>query len=289
MQKVLITGINGSIGKKLADHLRSKQYEVYGTTRNKYKSEYFYLDLENVQEHTIRPEKYKAIIHCAAVTSEMNNSIDKSEKINVAGTKFLLELASEYQVDKFIYISSMSANANNPSNYGQTKLKVEQIIKSLSEINWVIFRPSLVLNKEGSGIFGKMFSYINKLPVIPVIGRNHKLSVIDVEDLCFIIEKSINSKLDHSKIVEVSSDQVYSLQKIVKLICKKEQRKSLVITIPYSIAIVVAYCLKFLAKPPITLDNVYGLKYSIKANTKQMESLYHFKAKSLEKYLESLK
>ncbi|MFZ4673475.1 MAG: NAD-dependent epimerase/dehydratase family protein [Chlamydiia bacterium] len=117
---VLITGAGGRIGRAIIQRIAS-DYKVIGFDRS---SAIFYsedeeiipLDVSNPESmistfHNIK-QKYGSHIHCvihlaAYYSFEDDSSFKKYQKITVEGTRLLLQLLQNYEVDQFIFSSTM--------------------------------------------------------------------------------------------------------------------------------------------------------------------------------------
>lgn len=144
MNKVLITGAAGRIGKKLVSKLaQRKDLELLLPSQAEF-------DLSNLEqiETFIAREKPTIIIHLAAVVGVATTEADKnhSYQINVVATKRLAEVAAQNGVLRFIFASSAAVygsatkaqteteNSQNPiNNYGQEKLAAEHELTQIAE------------------------------------------------------------------------------------------------------------------------------------------------------------
>jgi len=110
---ILITGVNGFFGKKLANYFLSKNYVVYGIGRNKESKvinvRYWQIDLsanENI-DHIVK--ECQTIYHFAGLTShnEIVNNTQKARKVNINGTRILLNSFKKFKESKtLVYASS---------------------------------------------------------------------------------------------------------------------------------------------------------------------------------------
>ena len=111
--KVLITGVNGFFGLKLAKHLSSKNIEIHGIGLNEYcradNIHYHKIDISssNNIDHII--EDCDIIYHFAAITSHdaiVTNPV-LARKVNIDSTKILLDsIEKQKKSILFIYASS---------------------------------------------------------------------------------------------------------------------------------------------------------------------------------------
>ncbi len=152
MKRILITGATGYIGRFLTNRLLEEGYSLILLTRNKHKilrewatkgCKIYEGDITNYNTLTkIEKEKIDYVFHLAAIL----NVPDKAEnflKINVEGTKNILNLALKCGVKKFVFASSIEAIgatslkelpvdetcSPRPTNlYGKSKFEAEKLV-----------------------------------------------------------------------------------------------------------------------------------------------------------------
>jgi UDP-glucose 4-epimerase len=161
MATYLITGGAGFIGSHIAELALSLGHRVIvlddlSTGRlNNLKSMSEDANFSFVEADICAPKTYQHvmqdidhIIHCAAKISvaESVESPELYEKVNVEGTRKLLDLASEYNVKSFVLSSSAAVYGDNPllpkteamlaepkSPYADNKLKDEELLAAYAD------------------------------------------------------------------------------------------------------------------------------------------------------------
>lgn len=291
-KKVFITGVTGAIGGALASYFRERGYEVWGAVRRS--ADGASLPVAPARTVTIDmagdggfrlPERLDAVIHCAAATSERAFDSALCRQINVEGTARLAEASVRAGAKRFIYLSTMSANAGNPSDYAQTKLAAETVVleKAGSAMEAVILRPGLVISTAPRGIFHKMRRFVEKLPVVPVIGTNANLATVSITDLCRSVESAVDAPGASGLRIDVCAAESVSLRTIVNHLAAASGRRVCCVTVPYFAALWLAKLAKALRLPLLTEDNVYGLKYARRADTAPLKQVLGMEADKLER------
>jgi len=258
-QKILITGGAGFIGSSLIKKLVKKPLSLVvidnlstGLKENIPSQVKFYKkDIRNKKEiiNIFQKEKPSYIVHLAAQTS-VNKSLtspSNDAKINLIGTINLLEAARQFQISKFIFISSAAVYGNqnhfpvkenfrpNPNNpYGCAKESAENYIflfNKLYNLPFIILRLSNVygpykISKKREGGVIDIFCQKMVKGIRPIIYGNGQQTrdFIFVDDVCEAIIKSIFSK-KINLILNVSSNQETSLLKIIKIINRSLKTK----------------------------------------------------------------
>ena len=194
-EKILVVGIDGSIGSNLFTRLSSLGYEVYGTSRNhsSINKRVQFLDLEHPNLN-LHQNEFSAAIICASITNIATCESDpvRSCKINVTGTIALIDLL--LQSGSFVIFLSTNAVFNggkafatiedtpNPiTNYGYFKREVEIYLgESKFESSAVLRLTKLMTNDDKLLVTWRELASNNQ-PIPAFI--NTMLSHITVEEV----------------------------------------------------------------------------------------------------------
>ncbi len=255
---VLITGANGFIARNLAKTLKGKQLRVIGTSRRPVRIDGFdkihEASLMESLANVFETEKIDTVIHCA-------NHVGENEfEINVNGTTRWLKEAKENGVDNHIFLSSISAKPNVPSEYGRAKYELEQIF--ISE-DGVIFRLGLVIGN--GGMFGKIKQSMQKSPLVPIIDNGSRyVHVLGIDFLCHVIVQSILTSGEglRGKLWHIHQPKPYTLRDVMVEIRKQfgySCRFVPVPSLPILWAVSAVEKLRFL-KLPVSSTNLKGLR-----------------------------
>lgn len=164
---VLITGSSGNIGSAIAEVLKDA-YEVVGFDQSGKPCD-FSFDISSDASIELALKKFKekhgdkiaAVLHLAAYFDFSGEESPLYEAVNVEGTKILLQKLQDFQVERFIYTSTMLVhkpcqpgeliNEDSPLSpkwiYPQSKLKAEKILKKHhGKIPYLILRLAGVYN-----------------------------------------------------------------------------------------------------------------------------------------------
>jgi nucleoside-diphosphate-sugar epimerase len=145
--KVLVTGINGFLGKHVSNYLRRKEFDLVGV--DIIPGSHFAGDITNSDFvfDTIGKADFDAVIHLAALADIKKTTADpySTYKVNDFGTLNMLELASRKNVSRFLYASSANvygipaerpASEMTPFNprlpYDYSKVLGEMLVRSFA-------------------------------------------------------------------------------------------------------------------------------------------------------------
>jgi nucleoside-diphosphate-sugar epimerase len=259
---VLVTGATGYLGQNLCRFLHGRGYRVRAMVRGTRPGEamagegigeIYRCDLPHEIDEQAFQGDVAAVIHCAYETRYRN--LETSRATNVIGARELLRLARAHGAGRFIFISSLSADPEVRSYYGQSKLEVERMLDSQRDL---AIRPGLILGQ--GGLFMRMRRLVRAIPVIPVFyGGRQIVQTVWVEELCDAIEKALRKGL--TGIVKVAEPEGVQLIAFYKAICELEGRGRLLVPFPGKPVLFGVRALEQLGfSPPISSENLLGLK-----------------------------
>ena len=240
---ILITGVTGFIGRHLVEALAKKHdYKIFCLVRNDKKArklehlgvKFIYADI--TQKHTLTKilrHNIDIIIHCAAYVGDNKDLLYKT---NVLGTQNICELAQNLNVDRFIYLSSVSVISGNPdipliedlpykatSPYGESKIEAEKIILAFRQrgLKIVILRPCMVYGPDEPHLL-KILLPLLKLRLLFTLDEGRKkLHLVYVENVVAVIMKSINSDKFLDGSFFVADEDVLTVKEILDIISKQ--------------------------------------------------------------------
>lgn len=236
---VAVTGATGHLGINLIKHLLDQNFKVKALLR---KEEYPFKhsELEWVHGDLLRQDSLSelikdcaCVVHCASAISVGDGNHDLIYRVNVEGTRNLLNSCINSNI-RFVYISSSTAtediigngvfDENRPYRknksfyYAWTKARAEELVLKYADqknLDAFILRPTAILGPEDPQIsrFGRTILDMHKgeLPFITNGGYN----MVDVRDLCKTIENSLSKATKGS--VYLTGGHYVTLKKLAKM------------------------------------------------------------------------
>jgi nucleoside-diphosphate-sugar epimerase len=174
-----VTGSTGYLGSSLVAALRSRGLDVVEFRHRRgdapHDGAVRQMDLGGPLDSDIF-EGVTCLIHAAWDLRETDSQLAWNR--NVEGSKRLLAAALSSGVERFIFVSSMSAYFGTTQDYGLMKLAVE---RAVLEANQVVVRPGLVYGNSMGGM-SLTLSKLARLPVIPLF-RGAQQFTLHLDDL----------------------------------------------------------------------------------------------------------
>lgn len=316
MQKILLTGSTGFIGKHFLNHLLQKKFQVRILLRDSQKAspfpneiEIFCGDLTDPNSLTDACSHIDTVFHLggyAHAYAEKNPSFANQHYIvNFQGTKNILEAAICKKVKKFIFFSSVKAVADSEncideswekypnSPYGIAKREAEKLVLNAKNtgIHVTILRPALVYGSEWKGNLASMLSAIDRGIFPPLPETNNRRSMIGVDDLCHAAILAATNLQANGKIYFVTDKIAYSTRELYVLMRQALGKRVPTWYIPFwffkFLASIGDFAKKFTGyRLPFNYDSMEKLFGSAQYNSTRIELDLGFKPESnLEKML----
>ena len=197
-----VTGANGFVGKKLCVRL-ARLGEVRAMLRRPADGPWRRSDRIDLERDAVPADLLRGVdvvIHLAARTHAIDaGDCDEAvyRRVNVDGTRRLLECAALAGVRRFVFMSSVKAQgeggsepadetaAPRPSTaYGRTKLEAETMVLRGGHVpEAVVLRPALVYGPGVKGNLERMIAAMRSgfFPPVPDVGNRR--SLVHVDDL----------------------------------------------------------------------------------------------------------
>jgi NADH dehydrogenase len=185
-RKIFLTGASGFIGRVVLERLSTSGFECVVCLARRPEvlepmaNERVALikgDLNDPSSYRDALARTDVVVHLAAATGAASES--ELRRVNVEGTRCLLDACRAQKVEKILHVSSIAAGYPDLTDYpyGCTKLEAEELVRR-SGMNHVVLRPTIVL-----GVGGPTWTMLRKLaslPLVPVFGGGS----VDVQPIC---------------------------------------------------------------------------------------------------------
>lgn len=238
--RVLVTGGSGVVGEGLIPHLLAHHHDVRLLTRGADVAAREWPDeVESFAADVTRPETLlnaaegcDAVVHITGIIAEEAPEITY-EKVNVAGTRHLLEECVRAGLPKFVYISSLAAERGS-SAYHASKRDAEALVRAYPG-RWVILRPGNVYG-PGDDVISQLLNMHRTLPAIPVIGAgDQQFQPLWYLDFGAAITRALELDVDH-EVYEVAGEDVTTPNQILTLFEGLTGRKPVRVPVPEFLA-----------------------------------------------------
>lgn len=199
------------------------------------------------------------VYHLAAILLSRDPAL--FERVNVGGTRNLVELSVKAGVKHFILVSSISVTYPYTTPYSLSKSACERIVKDQSTMHWTIVRPTLAYNEYGGEEFMMYNDYLKRFPVVPFIGTGRALkNPVHVDDLMRGFLAIANNPNTFGKTYAFSGSEEISIWDLGKEMLRHQGISKVFVPIPVWICKIIAWVMgATMQKPPLTWNAIAGL------------------------------
>ena len=243
--KILLTGSTGFVGshliRVLKDHelvaISHKADKIQGITKV-----YSWQEIDEIEG------SIDAVVHLAGLAHDTQNKNEESAylDVNVGLTNKLLNKLSDWNVNSFVYLSSIKAVVDSTSEtivteemsskathiYGRSKLQAEEAI-SQSDIScdWYILRPVMIYGEGQKGNLNMLESMVKRGMVFPFKKWQNKRSVLSINNLTYVIESLLMKPIKPGTYF-IADDRPVSTIEIIQSIGRGVNTKLRLLAIP---------------------------------------------------------
>lgn len=263
--KILITGTTGLLGGNLVRVMAGRDYgEIRVLVREKSNRaalegldvELIYGDLRDPDSITKALKGCSQLIHCAASVSQWRPNLAMMRKVNIEGTKNILEAALEEGVERALYVSTVDtlglSSIERPADetrehesmaafrnpYVDTKYEAEQRALEIGKkgLDLVIVKPTYMIGEyDVKPTSGQMVIEVAKGRAIGYPGGgNNFVDVLDVvEGILLALEKGASGE----SYILANQDGNLTYREMFTLIAKVVGARPPLFKIPYPLAV----------------------------------------------------
>lgn len=262
-QAVLVTGAAGFLGKDLVARLLDRGWRVRALLRPgkpapfpaHERLEKVIGDMTDAASLRAPLTGVAAVVHLAARTGDQPDSDD----VNVGGALRLVDACRTAGCRRVVNMSTQSTKIPRKGVYARTKGDADEVFHSAG-LDVTSLLPSIIYGEERGGVFGTLLRFVQKLPVVPVLGngtwRSAPVYIGDVSEAvsaCLQTEATIGKKYD------IAGPDVISFDALIDRLAAELGMRARKVHIPFALALLGAKVVtKLLPRPPITVSNVLG-------------------------------
>jgi NADH dehydrogenase len=196
------------------------------------------------------------VINLVAILHESGRQ--KFSAIHEAGARAVAEAARSVGA-RMTHISAIGADPASPSAYARTKAAGEAAVREILP-EATILRPSIVFGPEDQ-FFNRFAGMARLSPVLPLIGGGHtRFQPVYVVDIAEAVARDVDGRVQPGRIWELGGPEILTFRQCMERMLAVIERRRLLVSIPWSLAMLQAFLLELLPSPPLTRDQVRLLK-----------------------------
>lgn len=258
--KVLLTGANGFLGRKLLEYCQRQEMETLACTRSTEG-----LKAPWVKSPDLGPEAnwapllsgVNAVIHTAGIAHRLGQSgpalTQQFETVNIEGTLSLARQALQAGVKRFIFISSIGVNGSMTArgssfseqslptphaDYAISKWQAEQRLQTLlndQSMGLVIIRPPLIYSGHAPGNFQRLLKLVAAGAPLPFAMLKNQRSMVALENVADFITLCVKHPAAANELFLISDGVDVSTPEIIYHLATGMGRQTHLLPVPNSL------------------------------------------------------
>lgn len=251
MTKILITGSNGFVGKRLIIDLLSQGHQIYALCRikgakvfaeDKPNLHYIWGDLRNSETLKQIPDDIQAAYYLVHSMSEIvGNLIDTEMEV----VEQFLKGVKNSQIKQIIYLGGIINDEKKLSPHLKSRLLVENALKQ-SGIPYTVLRASIIIG-AGSASFEIIRDLCEKLPImIAPKWVNSLCQPIAIGDVLFYLSSVLLNQKCMNKTFDIGGPEAITFKEVMLRYAKFRNLKRWIINVPVLTPRLSSYWLVFI-------------------------------------------
>ena len=171
----------------------------------------------------------EVVIHVTGIVDEKPPEITYA-RVNVEGTRNVVEEAIASGVQRLIFVSSLGAD-RGASRYHQSKLEAEAIVASFPR-EWLVLRPGHVFG-PGDEMISMVLKMVRTSPVVPQVSAGqHRFQPIWYQDFGKALAVSIDDPRLAGRTLELAGADVLTVSELIERLSRHTNRPAVPIPLP---------------------------------------------------------
>lgn len=222
--RVLVLGANGFIGSHVAAALSSAGWSVFAGARRiadpARRAPTFdwvvadFAKLTTAQAWAPLLVGVEAVVNCVGVLQ--NGAGDSTRAAHVDGPRALIAACEAAGVRRLVHISAVGADDEAGTDYARTKAETERMIET-SGLDWLILRPSLVVDRAAFGGTGLIRALAAFPLVSPVVGGDQIFRPIPLGDLSAAVVAALKPTAPSHRTLDMPGPEPVTMVETMRL------------------------------------------------------------------------
>lgn len=206
------------------------------------------------------------------------------ERVDLGGTKNLVDAAKEAGVRQFIGLSGVGAAADGEYFWLRYKWQEEEHIRA-SGLPFTIFRPSWIYGPQDVAL-NRFLGFARFLPFVPVIGNGKgRLNPLFVKDLGAHVVAAAGNDGALNRVFEIGGPEILTMDDILRTALRVSGKRRFLFHSPKGLVKLSAWFAQYLPGPPITPDAVDFITMAAVADTTDLSAVFGLRLTPLEEAL----
>ncbi|MDQ1154002.1 SDR family oxidoreductase [Brevundimonas sp. SORGH_AS_0993] len=222
--RVLVLGANGFIGSHVAAALSTEGWRVRAGARRiaepARRAPGFdwvaadFAKLTTAEAWAALLDGVEAVVNCVGVLQDGGG--DSTRAAHVDGPRALIAACRAAGVRRLIHISAVGADERAGTAYARTKVEAERRVEA-SGLDWLILRPSLVVDRAAFGGTGLIRALAAFPLVMPVVGGDQTFRPVPLGDVAAAVVAALRPGAPSGLTLDMPGPEAVSMAETVRL------------------------------------------------------------------------
>ena len=273
-----VIGASGHLGKHLVARLKDDdRFKLIGIVRNKDKFKNpggieirETGDIHNTDKLGQSLKDIDVIINTTYITfaPQISEAIEKS------GNNRLKQII--FTGSTGIYTKLIKPEKNR-------KLIAEKFIGENFKIPWTILRPTMIYGHCGDRNISRFVRFLNRTPVIPVIGKGNALiQPVLIDDLVEVFFRSILNRKVFYQIIDVGGRNPVRNMELFQIVSNQLGKKRIFVPVPPGLILFLYKTLSRIKKLPVSEEQILRFQEDKNVSIEKLEKLLNYTTKPVE-------
>jgi uncharacterized protein YbjT (DUF2867 family) len=217
---VAVVGATGMLGGRVARQLLADGHRVAAITRDRARAadlvplgaEIRVADLTEPASLASACNSAEAVV--SATHAMLGRGRYRSELVDDAGQRALIDAAKAAGVRHFVYISVLGASPDHPVDFWRTKFRIEQYLEA-SGLSWTILRPSAFMELHAHELIGKS---IIAGGTATILGRGDRpMNFVAVGDVAWLAARAVIDPALRGRSLEIGGPENLTKNQVAAL------------------------------------------------------------------------
>lgn len=267
--KIALFGGSGFVGRNLLPELTGRGHSCVVLTRDPERCRELRLhqgvELRRVNSGDDEAlvaalEGCDAVVNLVGILNEKGRSGKGFYRVHVGLVEWLLEACHKAGVERFLQVSALNADTDDPeaSHYLKSKGEAERVIRK-SGIGYTIVRPSVIFG-AGDSFFNRFAGLLKWTPILPLACPGARMQPVWVGDVAEAITLMLESPEAAGSAYPLVGPRQFSLIELVRFTASAIGKRRWVVGLPNALSRLQGLVFDFVPGKPFSSDNYRSLQ-----------------------------